>query len=385
MATKTTRNAQGGGTIRQRPDGRWEARYTVGRDPGTGKQVQRSVYGATQKEVRQKLSKIVTTVDDGTYKEPCRMTLGQWLDIWTTDYLPAVKPDTAKVYKCNIKNHIKPVLGSIKLETVSTHTIQHFINGLKLSPASVQLAYKVLHQALQMAVKLKYISHNPSDDCILPKKNQKEITPLDDEQIASFLKAISGSKYEALLMVDLFTGLRQSELLGLTWDCVDFEKGSILVSKQLTRTEFRAEAGMFMTTKSGKSRRITPAPTVMKMLRDQRRSQTEMRLKAGELWDNPHELVFTNGFGGPLRQGSVQDGFKEIARSIGMPNMRFHDLRHSYAVAALRAGNDVKSVQESLGHFSAAFTLDVYGHVTEQMRRESADRMEDYIKDVSSL
>lgn len=230
-----------------------------------------------------------------------------------------------------------------------------------------------------------FASRNPSDDCILPKKNQKEITPLDDEQIASFLKAISGSKCEALLMVDLFTGLRQSELLGLTWDCVDFEKGAILVSKQLTRTEFRAEAGMFMTTKSGKSRRITPAPTVMKMLRDQRRRQTEMRLKAGELWDNPHELVFTNGFGGPLSQGSVQDGFKEIARSIGMPNMRFHDLRHSYAVAALRAGNDVKSVQESLGHFSAAFTLDVYGHVTEQMRRESADRMEGYIKDVSSL
>ena len=93
-----TRAAQGAGTIRQRKDGRWEARYTVGRDPGTGKQVQRSVYGATQQEVRKKLAQLTAALDAGTYKEPCKMTVGQWLDIWSADYLGGVKPFTVRSY-----------------------------------------------------------------------------------------------------------------------------------------------------------------------------------------------------------------------------------------------------------------------------------------------
>lgn len=119
-----TRSAQGSGTIRQRKDGRWEARYTVGRDPGTGKQVQRSVYGATQQEVRKKLAQLTTALDNGTYKEPCKMTVGQWLDIWMEDYMGGVKPSTAFLYGEQIRLHIRPALGAIKLEALNTHTVQ---------------------------------------------------------------------------------------------------------------------------------------------------------------------------------------------------------------------------------------------------------------------
>ena len=157
-----TRAAQGAGTIRQRKDGRWEARYTVGRDPGTGKQVQRSVYGATQQEVRKKLAQLTAALDVGTYKEPCKMTVGQWLDIWAAGYLGGVKPSTAFLYGEQIRLHIKPALGSVKLEALNAHTIQEFYNSLgaeregkrSLSPKSIKNIHGVLHKALQQAVKL---------------------------------------------------------------------------------------------------------------------------------------------------------------------------------------------------------------------------------------
>ncbi len=151
MSTKNKRNAQGGGTIRQRPDGRWEARYTVGRDPGTGKQVQRSVYGKTQKEVRQKLQQACIAIDDGMYSEPNKMTLSQWLDIWFSEYTGEVKPLTLKSYNVHINNHLKPALGAVKLSALSTpryrlYTMpckraQRIAPGFHPKPSKIYMAY----------------------------------------------------------------------------------------------------------------------------------------------------------------------------------------------------------------------------------------------------
>lgn len=177
MARKSnTRGAQGAGTIRQRKDGRWEARYTVGRDPGTRKQIQRSVYGATQQEVRKKLAQLTTAIDSGTYKEPCKMTVGQWLDIWMANYMGGVKPSTAFLYGEQIRLYIKPALGAVKLEALNTHTIQGFYNGLSiereggkaLSPKSVKNIHGILHKALQQAVAVGYIRFNPADASLSP-------------------------------------------------------------------------------------------------------------------------------------------------------------------------------------------------------------------------
>lgn len=385
MARKSTRNAQGGGTIRQRPDGRWEARYTVGRDPGTGKQIQRSVYGSTQKEVRQKLAQITAAIDKGTYTAPTRMTVGQWLDIWQRDYLGGAKPATVQVYQNNVKNHIKPALGAVRLDQLHPHTVQGFVNGLDgLSPASVRLAYKVLHMALEKAVELDYLPRNPATRCELPRLEQKEIHPLDDQQVAALLATAKGGELEHLISVALFTGLRLSELLGLTWNCVDFDHGMIAVVKQLTRTEHRA-AGLFISPKSGKGRTITAAPSVLRSLRAQRARQSAAQLRAGPLWDNPHSLVFTSELGGPLEQWRAEEGFKRIVAAAGLEGVRFHDTRHTYAVNAIRAGDDIKTIQGNLGHATAAFTLDRYGHFTERMKKDSAQRMEGFIKDVLNL
>lgn len=384
------RNAKGGGNIRKKTVTRngkqytyWEARITTGRDPGTGKQVQRSFTGKTQKEVREKLQAAAVAVTTGTYTEPSKLTVGQWLDVWAEEYLGNVKPNTVRIYKNNIKKHIKPYVGAIKLTDLHPHTVQTLINGLdELSAASVRLAYKVLHMALEKAVELEYLPKNPARRCVLPKLEQEEIHPLTDEQATALLRAAKGGQIEHLLSVALFAGLRLSELLGLTWDAV--ESGTITINKQLSRPDMR-QAGLFITPKNGKSRTITPAPSVLAALKAQKRCQMEMRIKAGPLWSNPENLVFTMEDGGPIDQWRVEKAFKEALGAAGLEGVRFHDLRHTYAVNAIRAGDDIKTIQGNLGHASASFTLDRYGHFTERMKQDSAARMEGFIKDVLNL
>ena len=177
------KNASGAGTIRKKTvtrNGReyvyWEARFTVGFDPGTGKQKQKSITGKTQKEVAQKLRQITTEVDQGTYREVSKLTVGSWLDTWESTYLGDLKPRTLESYQCQIKNHIRPCLGSIKLEGLTTPTIQKFYNDLSktLSPKSVKIAHGVLHRALQQAVLVGHIRANPADHCTLPRLEKKE-------------------------------------------------------------------------------------------------------------------------------------------------------------------------------------------------------------------
>lgn len=130
MLKKATRAANGGGSIRQRKDGLWEARYTIGRDPGTGKQVRKSVYGHTQKEARQKLTKALAAIDSGEYMEPSNLTVGQWLDIWRREYLVDVSENTAVCYETAARLHIKPALGAVRLEALNAHNVQGFYNSL---------------------------------------------------------------------------------------------------------------------------------------------------------------------------------------------------------------------------------------------------------------
>ena len=288
------------------------------------------------------------------------------------------------------RTHIKPALGSVKLASLTTHAIQAFYNSLyrgdaALSPKTVKNIHGVIHKSLKQALMLGYIKSNPSEACALPRVDKKVVKPLDDAEITAFLKAIQGHKYESVYSITLFTGLRQGEILGLTWDCIDFENNEILIDKQLQKEKEKGGKYYLAPLKNDKSRRIAPAQYVMQVLRDVRHKQLEMRFKAGQLWNNNDNLVFTNEIGEHLVHFTVYSNFKRIATSLNIPDARFHDLRHSYAVAALSSGDDIKTVQENLGHYTAAFTLDVYGHVTEKMKRESAERMDAFIKGVKNL
>ena len=165
MPRKAKKNAQGAGTIRKRSDGRWEARYTAGFDPVTGRQIQKSIYGKTQKEVRERLAEITVQLDQKIYEEPIKMRLDEWLDIWLTEYLGNTKPHTIKSYEATIENHIKPALGKKQLQDLTPVLVQQFVNhlvnqketGKRLNPKTVKNIHGVLHSALHQAVRIGYL------------------------------------------------------------------------------------------------------------------------------------------------------------------------------------------------------------------------------------
>ncbi len=384
--------AAGTGTIRKKTVIRggkeytyWEARYTTGYDPGTGKQIQRSISGKTQKEVAKKLKEATAAIDAGTYTAPSKMTIGEWLDIWTAEYLGGVKPRTVDLYKGVVKSRLKPGIGALRLEVLTPHAVQSYYNGLSkegLAPKTVKNIHGILHKALQQAVSNSYIRTNPADSCILPRAVRKELKPMDEDMITAFLKIVKGHQYEELFKVTLFTGMREGEVLGLMWDCVDLTKGTVTIDKQLQMIRGSKGQYQIVPTKNSKGRTISIAPFVVDTLRRVKHQQLENRLRYGESWEDSG-FVFTNELGYHLSASTVYKSFKKVMQDIGSPETRFHDLRHSYAVASIRSGDDIKTVQENLGHATAAFTLDVYGHVTEKMKKDSAARMEQFIKAVN--
>ena len=363
-----TRAASGAGSIRQRPDGRWEARVTVGNDPGTGKPIRRSIYGNTQKEVLTAMRDAQKAIDDGLYIEPTRLTLAQWLDIWQSDYLLSQKYGTVKTYKTQIATHIKPALGAVKLTKLTPHIIQGFYNDLlangrivpkrdkqgkiikkdgvavtetaPLNAKTVRNVHGVLTKALSQAVKVGYIARNPCDMVDLPRVEKAQIMPLTDEQVKSYLAAADADNdYGDILKVILFTGLREAEALGLTWDCIDFKKGTLKICKQLQKRPAEAGGFQFAALKNDKTRILRPAPFVMDMLRAVRSKQAQRRLQAGDLWQDwidpakqyaACRLVFTNALGDHLHPQRLYAHHKKIAAKAGALDARVHDLRHPY-------------------------------------------------------
>ena len=396
------KSAAGSGSIRKRTlnkNGKrytyWEARYSAGYDPGTGKQIQRTITGKTQKEVSQKLKAATTAIDEGTYIAPSKLTVGEWLDVWAAEYLGGVKPATVCSYKAVIKNHLKPNLGALRLDTLASHTIQNFYNSFNtdvdeddpeavvFSPKTVKNIHGVLHMALKQAVRNNLIRVNPCDACVLPKITKKVIQPMDEDVIARFIDALEGHRFRALYLTTIFTGMRLGEVCGLQWECVDLTKRTILIDKQLQWRRDGSRSFRLATTKNGKSRTIALPASIVSLLKDVKFKQLENRLLYGSGYTDSG-FVFTDELGQHVRPQVVYRDFKIIVTQIGSPATRFHDLRHSYAVAAIKSGDDIKTVQENLGHATAAFTLDVYGHVTEKMKYDSADRMEQFIKAVGA-
>mgnify|MGYP000183945139 CR=1 FL=1 len=419
MAQKgNKRGASNGGSIRHRTverDGHtyewWEARVTTGYDLSTGKQIQRSFSGKTQREVRQKMQAALVDLNNHQYQEPTKMTVGEWLETWERDFLIGVKPFTKLNYSQHIRNHIIPALGNRKLQQLSGPDIQKFYNQLlreggkirchdkdgnvmkkdgqpvyvsvPLSAKTVKNIHGVLHKALEKAVKLEYIRTNPADSCELSRVEKKEIRPLDDGDISRFMEAVQNHPFRALFLTTLFTGLRRGEVCGLRWDCVDLEHGTITINKQLQNIPGQPGSYRLVSTKNGKSRTLKASHFVVDLLCQQKAEQEEIKRLVGELWHD-EGYVFCNAVGEHLSPSTVYHNFKRVASDIGMPAARLHDLRHSYAVASLRAGDNIKTVQSNLGHHTASFTLDVYGHVTAQMQQASADRMDAYIRTVSA-
>ena len=414
-----SRRAKGTGNIRKRTVERggkqytfWEAAVTVGYDPGTGKQIRKTYTGKTQKEVKEKMLAAAAAVQDNDYFEPAKITLAAWLDIWLKDYCADKKYLTVKHYRAQCETHIKPALGAVKLSKLTAPQIQGFYNALAqtgkevrkkdketgkeivqyepLAAKSIRNIHGVLIKALNVAIDVGYLKTNPADRVTLPRKEKKEISPLNDEQIAAYFKEAAQDEYSALLRIIPFTGLREAEAMGLTWDCVDFETGTIKINKQLVKKPKKDGGFTLAETKNSKIRVIKPAEMVMRILKKRQTEQIEQRFLAGDLWqgwqseqERKTSLVFTTVTGGNLSPQTVYNHCKKVLERVGAGDRCVHDLRHTFAVLSLQNGDDVKTVQGNLGHATAAFTLDVYGHVSERMKEDSAARMQAYIENMA--
>ena len=372
------RRANGEGNIRKRSDGRWEGRYTAGRDPETGKTVYKNVLGKTQAEVKAKLKQAIQENTEVDTLKAAQYTVGQWMDIWFENYAKIkVRPTSHQTYRGYIDNHIKPNIGKIQLGKLTTLELQKLYKKLLskgrvdrieakgqpkgLSPKTVRNIHQVISSAMDFARSQKLIAVNPADSCALPKLEHREMKTLPAEQLASFLREAKESGVFEMYYIELATGLRRGELLGLKWEDLDLEQGTLRVQRQVARIDGEVVEAPLKTKNS--YRTISLGGDAVGILNEQRK-------KCGG-----SEYVFPSPTGGPISPDSVIQMLHRVLKRAGLPKVRFHDLRHTFATVALQNGVDIKTVSGMLGHYSAGFTLDTYAHVTTQAQREAAKTM----------
>ena len=394
--------SNGMGIIRKRSNGSYEVRYTEGFDL-SGKQIQRSKSFKTEREANEFRIKTLNQINEGTYVSPNKMPFKEWAIFYLNRYTSNLKDLTKKSYEDRLRLHIIPALGNIKLCKLTSFAVQDFVDGLgrkteerkALSPKTIKCIHGVLHKVLGKAVELGFLQRNPADGCTLPEIELPEVEPLSNIQTAEFLKAIKNDTYNQVYMLALFMGLRQGEILGLAWDCINWENNVITIKRQLIRkrdykiienTDDDDKKYKLTSVKDKDARYICVDDEIMEIFRTRLKEQNEQRKRAGDLWYEPFpNLIFENAFGKHFTHCTVRKHFKKSVAEIGLPTERFHNLRHNYTARALESGDPVKVVQDNLGHSTADFTLKVYAHGTTEAQIKSAKNMNDRIKMLKEL
>lgn len=368
------------GSIRKRSDGRWEARYTT----PDGKQ--KSIYAKTQKAVTEALRAILRDIDTGEWLEPSKLSMAEWLTIWLRDHQSHTTGDTVRTYEAVVRKHMIPLFGEVKLADFSAIHARRMVTNMAksdLSSNTVRYALVVLDVALNAAVADGLIRSNPAQTVKPPKVVEHKFTIIDRDRYRDFAEAVQATKCPDILMFMLMTGVRINEARALRWADVDLDAGIVNVNYQLyTNYNIRE----FRPPKEGKTRGIHVGAEVIALLRRHRKAQTADRLRA-RVWvddDISTDLVFRSQTGTPVVEQYIREAVKRVGEALGLPSLRPHDLRHSYAVAALRSGVDVKTVQHNLGHASAAVTLDVYAAYTDDAGKVAADRLSAYFSEAMS-
>lgn len=335
----------------------------------------KSFYGPTRKEAWEKLTAALRDRERGLPPASDeRQTLGDYLTSWLVTIAPTIESTTLRRSRDYVRLHITPMLGRVRLtkltpQQVQTLYAQRLDTGL--SSTTVNHLHATLHKALSDAVRLGLVARNVCDFVTPPRVAETEMHPLTAEEARALVDVGSGFPLGPLYALAVATGMRQGELLGLQWSAVDLDAGQLSVVSNLQRNR---EAGGWeiRAPKTRRSRRqIALDVDTVATLRHHRAAQNAERLALGDAWHD-RNLVFCTHGGNPLSARNVARDFKALLRLVSLPDIRFHDLRHTCATLALRAGINVKVVSEMLGHASVAITLDVYAHVQPDMQRESA-------------
>lgn len=380
------RRGNGEGSISRRKDGRWEARYTVQTVKGWKRKV---LYGKTRKEVAEKLTKAMAGRDSGLTFDAGKQTVGEYLARWLeVSVRHNVRPRTLDNYRYHVRHHLTPALGHIKLKALSSAHVQSFYRAKLdggLASSSVRYTHAVLHRALKQALKWGLVPRNVAEAVDPPKVEQEEANALSPTEVMTLLSEARGERFEALYVLAVHTGLRQGELLGLRWDDVDLGSGTLRVVRQLQNV--RDGSGLvFSPLKNGKGRRtIRLTNTAAKALRHHRKQQAEEKLRAGPLYKD-RGLVFATGIGTPLSPSNVHSrSFKPLLKRAKLPDIRFHDLRHTCATLMLSQGVNPKIAQEILGHSNISQTMDTYSHMLPDMQDRAVVAIESALLEPQGL
>ena len=347
--------------------------------PQTGTQ-RKSVYGRTYKEAEKKLALAMGDAARGIVYEDENQTVGKYMTRWLSDSAKhTVKATSYRAYESQIRNHIVPALGKVKLSRLTPAHLQALYAAKlreSMKPASVRQIHAILHKALEQAVRFNLIPTNPASKVDPPKVRQEEITPLSADEANRLLDVTRNERdgFEALYVLALTTGLRIGELLGLKWNDIDLDARRLRVSRQLQRSR---EEGLIFTEPKAASRRTVDLPArTVEALKRHRKRQFEETLKAGGAYHD-NDLVFAGCLGEPIGPEKVtQRAFKPLLKRTGLPEIRFHDLRHTFATLLLARGVHPTYVQRALGHASVKMTLDRYSHWMPSMGRATAEAID---------
>jgi integrase len=369
------RAANGDGSIYQREDKRWAGSFVA-----EGKR--RYVYGKTQKEAREKLRRAQQEHKQGTLVDPSKLTVKDYLKHWMQVHGPSLKLTTDTNYRAQLEHHIIATLGAIGLQKLTPDHIQKCYAGLLeegLQASTIHFIHTIFKAALADAVEWGKIARNPCSKVKLPRKEKRDIMPLTQEQAQTLLQVARGHWLEGVITLALATGMREGELLALHWQDIDFERGVLQVRR--THSYIPAKGHYESEPKTASSKRsLILAPFALEALKVQRTAQKAARMHAGPATWQEKGLVFCNAQGDYLWVATLHRAFKRLLQLAGLPDIRFHDLRHTAAVALIMKGVHAKVIQEILGHSSIKITMDIYGHVFPSMQRDAMASMDEFLK-----
>ncbi|MGJ7910472.1 tyrosine-type recombinase/integrase [Neobacillus sp. LXY-1] len=373
------------GSIKKNPQtGKWDIVVDIGKDPFTGKRKQKKKRGFnTKQEAGKALTKILNEINEGTLFEPANMTVNQFMDIWFNERRLSVERTTYQNNKAFFKIYISPQIGSLKMFKVTPLILQQFVNELvektNLASSTIHKIFDVLKVSFSRAVKLKIIKENPVVLVDLPKVKKAEMKVWDINQVNFFLENVVNvkrpSKYITAYLLAILTGMRQGEILGLRWKDIDFQTKQIFVTQTLSHDG--KELRNWTKTKAGK--RAIHIPDVLNNhLTVERKRFLENKLMYGNEFED-NDLVICTKMGKPVQSTNLLRAFKNDVKKVGLPIIRFHDLRHTHATMLIQQNINPKVIQERLGHSRIGITLDIYSHVLPSMQQEVAMKLDEML------
>lgn len=388
------KNGNNEGSVRKRANGTWEARYSDGRDEN-GHQIQRSVYGKTRKEAVEKLHTILYQKQCGSYIQPSKLLLKDWLYQWLHSYAEiTVRPSTYISYEGYIYNHIIPELGNLLVQQITPVIIQSFYNQKfesgrtdgngGLSPKTIRNLHNMLHQSLEQAKINGIIFSNPTDNASIPKQEKKEMRVLSTYEQSALIGVLHLHRLGFAIMFDLATGLRIGELCALKWSDVNFNKRTVKISRTLQRIKksMSAQINGENTTailegnvKTNSGFREIPLPDkIFKLLIQHQQNQIAEMNQLGCIYQN-NGYIFAMPYGTCVEPHTMRDALDFLLKAAGIEHANFHSLRHTFATRAIESGVNIKTLSDILGHSQVQITMDLYCHSSLDLMRDSMDKV----------